>query len=178
MIYRKGIIVLALLAATYVTTGCGVVQSMRENCGGNDLCEYFLGRDYTASDKKQDELANSRYSEMQASLNELVTNMALLSQNETQNSTAISNLQTQTNLLLVQMAQISTGLRITELLDPCGDGAGYDEVLVRLSDGRLLAYFETGGNRFLAVLTNNAYYRTTDAQLCNFYVTVSGNVVW
>jgi len=62
-----------------------------------------------------------------------------------------------------------------ELIDPCGDGPGFDEVLLRLTDGRLVAYFEQGGNRFLSVISDGNY-RTTDAQGCYFSVS-GGNVL-
>lgn len=64
---------------------------------------------------------------------------------------------------------------IAELIDPCGDEVGYDEVLIRLTDGRLLAYFESGGNRFLSVLPPGSY-RTTDSSSCAFTVDSLGNV--
>jgi hypothetical protein len=66
---------------------------------------------------------------------------------------------------------------IVELIDPCGNGAGYDEVLLRLSDGSLLCYFESGTNRFLSVI-GEGYYRTTDVQQCYFHIDANNNITY
>lgn len=66
---------------------------------------------------------------------------------------------------------------IAQLIDPCGDNPGqFDEVLIRLSTGQLLAYFESGGNRFLSLI-GNGNYRTTDSQSCHFTVN-NGVISW
>lgn len=178
MILRKSIIILALLAAAYVTTGCGVIQSMRENCNGSDICEYFLGRDRTATDAEQDRALQAHIDSTATVLNALIQSALTLEAQYGQSEAAISALQAQINLQQLTLAQLSTGLRVIDLIDPCGDGPGYDEVLVRMSNGDLVAYFEQGSNRFLTVLTRNAYYRTTDAQGCNFYLGAAGTVSW
>lgn len=59
---------------------------------------------------------------------------------------------------------------IAELYDPCGDYPGhFDEILLILNDGSIVAYFEDGGKRFLATLSDGNY-QTTDKQKCNFSV--------
>lgn len=58
---------------------------------------------------------------------------------------------------------------ITEVIDPCGDGPGFDEVILRLGVDQLVAYFEQGGDRFLSILTPGNY-STTDSQSCPFTV--------
>lgn len=59
---------------------------------------------------------------------------------------------------------------IKELIDPCGDKPGhFDEILIVLNSGELIAYFEQGNKRFLTVLSDGNY-QTTDAQKCNFSV--------
>jgi hypothetical protein len=64
---------------------------------------------------------------------------------------------------------------VVEIIDPCGDNPGqFDEVLLRLSTGELLAYFESGSNRFLSLIGNGSY-STTDSQHCHF--TVNNGVV-
>lgn len=65
---------------------------------------------------------------------------------------------------------------IVQIIDPCGDASGHDEILLILSTGEVLAYFESGSNRFLSVL-ENGNYRTTDAQQCNFTVS-NGSVTF
>ncbi len=58
---------------------------------------------------------------------------------------------------------------VLSIVDPCGDGPGYDEVLLVLADGTILAYFESGDYRHLAVI-GQGNYRTTDEQACAFSV--------
>ncbi len=65
---------------------------------------------------------------------------------------------------------------ITEFIDPCGDGPGFDEVLIRTTSGQLVAYFESGNNRFLTILAPGSY-ATTDAQRCHFQVTAEGEII-
>lgn len=64
-----------------------------------------------------------------------------------------------------------------ETIDPCGDGPGFDEVILRTSDGQLIAYFEDGGKRFLTELVPGRYL-TTDRQRCAFEVTEEGEITW
>jgi hypothetical protein len=80
------------------------------------------------------------------------------------------------NQQVVQLATLSGYLHITALLDPCSDYAGYDEVLMRLSTGQVIAYFESGGKRHLTVLLPNTTYQTTDAQNCVFSLDNNGNL--
>lgn len=58
-------------------------------------------------------------------------------------------------------------LAIAEVLDPCGDGPGVDEVLLILGDGTVLAWYVDLG---LAVL-EPGIYMTTDSQGCTFEIT-------
>ncbi len=61
---------------------------------------------------------------------------------------------------------------IVEVIDPCGDSPGVDEVLLRLADGRIAAwYFGVG----LFILEPGTY-TTTDSQQCVFEVTADGHV--
>lgn len=64
---------------------------------------------------------------------------------------------------------VTSPYNIVGVIDPCGDGPGFDEILLQMQNGQLVAYFETGGNRFLSLLSNGNY-RTTDQQSCNFSV--------
>lgn len=67
---------------------------------------------------------------------------------------------------------------VVEIIDPCGDNPGkFDEVLLRLPSGELLAYFEDGDKRFLSLI-GAGNYRTTDKQACNFSVDSDLNVSW
>lgn len=76
-----------------------------------------------------------------------------------------------------QVAVLESQESIVELLDPCGDMPGqFDEVLLRTSSGKVVAYFEQGSKRFLSVLTPNQGYSTTDVQACSFSINAQGQL--
>lgn len=81
----------------------------------------------------------------------------------------IDTQQAQLNSVQATITELTLRTSVVEVIDPCGDGPGYDEVLIRLSDGNIVAYFESGSNRFLSLLQPGSY-RTTDATNCNFTV--------
>lgn len=67
-------------------------------------------------------------------------------------------------------AGTSSPYAITSIIDPCGDMPGqFDEILLRLADNTLIAYFEDGNRRFLGSLGPGSYI-TTDRQQCRFTV--------
>lgn len=74
-----------------------------------------------------------------------------------------------------------TAYTVTELIDPCGDQAGFDEVLLRLANGTLIAYYSSGnGNNrveFLATI-GPGNYQTTDSHHCQFMVHTDLSVTW
>lgn len=60
---------------------------------------------------------------------------------------------------------------IVEAILPCGDRPNkFDETLLRMKSGKLIAYFESGGNRFLTILTPGIYRTTDSAPYCYFNV--------
>lgn len=64
---------------------------------------------------------------------------------------------------------------IIEVIDPCGDKPGHvDEVLFRLSNGDIAAWYEDVG---LVILEKNVKYKTTDEQECKFKINNAGAVV-
>lgn len=65
---------------------------------------------------------------------------------------------------------------IIEVIDPCGKQAIHDEVLIRLADGRLLAYFENGNKRYLTILNPNTVYTTTDGTSCTVVIDANGGI--
>lgn len=90
----------------------------------------------------------------------------------------IDMLQSDINVAQSQIASLATQESIVELIDPCGDNPGqYDEVLIRTSSNKLIAFFEQGGQRFLSVLEAGSY-RTTDTQQCLFNVDSNGVVTY
>lgn len=89
------------------------------------------------------------------------------------------SLQTQTTNLQSSVTALQAQDSVIDYLD-CAvgsvvDGAGFDEVIMRTKSGKLVAYFENGGNRFLTILTVGSY-RTTDQQACNFTVNAAGKL--
>lgn len=93
-------------------------------------------------------------------------------------SSSIDSIQSQLNGQVAQIAVLNGYNNIAEYLNPCGDGPGYDEVLIRMSNGKVVAYFESGNNRFLSELVPNTLYSTTDSQHCHFKVDIAGNLVY
>lgn len=59
---------------------------------------------------------------------------------------------------------------IADIIDPCGEETSHDEVLVRLSDNVIIAYFQGRGGKRLTVLEEGADYRTTDGTNCRFKI--------
>lgn len=87
----------------------------------------------------------------------------------------IEALENDTDDLLTTMIELR-GYSLTKIIDPCGDGAGFDEVLLRTGSGKIIAYFEYGNSRFLSTIPTGSY-RTTDGTNCNFEVTSGGFVL-
>lgn len=71
--------------------------------------------------------------------------------------------------LILELAVLQGHTQIDQIIDPCGDGSGYDEVVLKLTDGSFLAYFEQGSKRFLSIIPNGSY-QTTDQQACSFTI--------
>lgn len=63
---------------------------------------------------------------------------------------------------------------IIEVIDPCLDGPGIDEVLLRLSDRSILAWYYQKG---LTILGPGNWV-TTDSQVCSFHIDNNLNVTW
>lgn len=70
-----------------------------------------------------------------------------------------------------------TPYTVTELIDPCGDQSGFDEVLLRLANGALIAHYSSGNREFLTVVGPGTY-STTDGHSCIFTVHNNGSVTW
>lgn len=64
------------------------------------------------------------------------------------------------------------------VIDPCGNANNIvDEVFLRLDKNTIVAYYEDGNNRRLAVLEENILYKTTDgANSCKFKI-INGEIV-
>lgn len=120
---------------------------------------------------------------LRAELSALAVSVATQSSTNTTQSGQITSLQASIAALQAsanaQQAQITTLLtneNVVEFIDPCGDGPGYDEVILKTSSGKYVAYFESGSNRFLSVLSQGSY-QTTDAQACQFTIDATNQLV-
>lgn len=68
---------------------------------------------------------------------------------------------------------------VTEIVDPCGDHAGhFDEVLLKMYNGDIVAYFKDNGSREFLTIIGAGNYQTTDKQKCNFSVDSNRNITW
>jgi hypothetical protein len=182
---KKGFVLLAITIAMLLAQGCGVTESISENCQGSDLemsCNGVFGSRDNQQDAELDRInaeiaklgitLNGNITEIN-NLNQQLTNLYFSDTAQTQTTaeleTRISALQISSNALLAQMALYSSRETIVGFVDPCGDQPGFDEVLIRTSSGHLVAYFQQGGNRFLSFLVPG-FYQTTDGHRCDFTV--------
>lgn len=88
----------------------------------------------------------------------------------------VANLQSQTVSIQSSIVTLQLQDGVVAYLDPCGAAAGYNEVLIKTSSGKIIAFFENGGQRFLTVLQQNTAYRTTDADACYFTIDSNNNL--
>lgn len=136
--------------------------------------------DLQASQAAQD----SRLNEQEALLNvlesQLVVLHSLISAIDISNQDAFNVLEAQIHDLTAQVAALNGYNSIVAVLDPCGDTAGVvDEVLLKLSNGQVLASFSdkaNGKNTRFSILSENVTYQTTDGSNCTFKI-VNGAVV-
>jgi hypothetical protein len=132
---------------------------------------------------------DSLISLLKSQLKLLETNLENQNEVDSNLQNQISNLQTQIDDLktetdaqqdvlndaTTEIAELQGYSSIVEYIDPCGDGSGFDEVILKTSDGSLLAYFEQGSKRHLSLIPDGQY-RTTDNQQCYFDV-VNGEII-
>lgn len=65
---------------------------------------------------------------------------------------------------------------IVETINPCGDDTTFNEILLRLANGTLVAYFAGSGGFLTPIPPGN--YVTTDAASCPFTVNSDLSVTW
>jgi hypothetical protein len=90
----------------------------------------------------------------------------------TQIGTPVTGLQAVVTNNTVLINQLMSNHNVTKLVDPCGDGPGFDEVFLRTSTGNLIASFSqnsSGLNTRFAVIPPGTY-NTTDGTGCTFTV--------
>lgn len=68
---------------------------------------------------------------------------------------------------------------VVDIIDVCGDDPGeFDEVILKLQNGKLMAHYSHGNDQFLTILESDKTYITTDNSSCPFYVDSNNNVTW
>lgn len=143
------------------------------SCGKNTTKTIYKENpfDNSQNETRLNDLEN-RINLLESRHNELETRLNLSDDNAYLLQSAVNDL----TLDIIQANNKLDGLEVFDsIIDPCGDGPGFDEVLIKTSKGRVIAYFEDGGRRFLTnLLPGN--YRTTDKQSCFFNVDAMGNI--
>lgn len=160
-----------LILSFFILTlsACGVIK---EACHPTDLhCEFLFGRHDARPQENADEIL-----QLTNTINGLLGVISGLSAQAAANESQITALESMIYDVQADIAELEMHAYVTELIDPCGPSAGFDEVLIRLSSGELIAYFENGGKRFLTVLSPGNY-QTTDSQACVFTLDSSFNVI-
>lgn len=66
---------------------------------------------------------------------------------------------------------------IVAIIDPCGDNGAFDEVLLKMNNGMILAHYSDGTKQFMTLIGPGSY-STTDGHACNFAISNSGVVTW
>lgn len=176
---------LSLLLILPFLAACSMTESINRNCGGDlrTACDAAFGtqdRDNLDKQADIDRDQNTALAALRAQINVLdfqASNMqsqislltALESSNNVDLTVLINQAQASANNALVQLAALQSEQRIVAVLDPCGDGSGYDEILLRTSTNQLIAYFESGSTRFLTIVSPGSY-QTTDSSSCPFTV--------
>jgi hypothetical protein len=166
------------LTLAILLLGCSVQQGIANNhCTGDlgPLCRVLVGEPQLVPTPAPTP-DNSRVVALELQVFQLTSLMADMSQRDADLSADIMDLQTDVDLLVTQIAELSTGKQVKKYVTPCGLQPNiYNEVILRMTDGSLLAFFEQGNQRFLSTLPSGNY-QTTDAKACAFTVNVSGQV--
>ena len=71
----------------------------------------------------------------------------------------------------------TTPYSITEVIDLCGTQPGFNEVLLRTHNNKLISHFSSGSNQFLALIGPGNYI-STDGKNCYFTVHPDMSVTW
>lgn len=98
--------------------------------------------------------------------------------NVTVNSNLVS-LQNEINDVLVELAVLQGYTNIVAIIDPCGAQGTYNEVFLKLSNGKFLSSFsenDNGKNTRFAILTDGSF-KTTDGTNCYFTVSGGGTII-
>lgn len=73
-------------------------------------------------------------------------------------------------------AATESAFQIVEVIDPCGKQPGFNEVLLRTADNKIIAHYADGAKQFLTILVPGNFV-TTDITPCYFTVTEDMQVI-
>jgi hypothetical protein len=113
---------------------------------------------------------------LQAQVNYLLSQQSAVSSQVSTLAQDIIDQQLEINNNTIDILELQSNHNVTKVVDPCGDGPGFDEVLLRTSSGKLIASFsqnQSGLNTRFSILTPGSY-STTDGTGCSF--TVNGDM--
>jgi len=162
---------LGLLSSLLI--GCGPAQKLSRDCSGtfDQVCDLVLGDDSDEIAEHEDRLDDieRRLRSLNLELTSIIETLNVLSQTVNVTQLQLADLQADADLVVAEVAVLSGYHNIAEIVDPCGDGPGYDEVVLKTSQDEFLAYFQKGSRRHLAVLVDGNY-ETTDEQRCEFTI--------
>lgn len=169
--------IIILVAFIILATSCGKVESIKDITHPNnglakqDNVDKLKDRVKALEDRLDQ--AYSNLDDLSESIDDIDIDQDTLESTIMANSTSILNLESVLNNL---------GHTVNTIIDPCGNNVGeFDEVLIVMSNGDIIGYFESGhnsykqGTRFLTIL-DDGNYRTTDNQSCNFSI-INGEYV-
>lgn len=170
LFYSTSYILAGLISVVMFLAIFGVF-SFLVGCNGNLTKDVH---DLQTSQDAQDQRLNALDSQL-GSLELMLDNVA------SESDIDVSVVQTQVNLVKVQIATLQGYKNIVSIIDPCGDAAGiHDEVLLRLQDNSILASFSdsaSGSNTRFSIIGLGSYV-TTDGSNCHFTVASSGAVTY
>lgn len=157
---------IAILFTMLSLLGCGTVRRVDNKIKGLEDRVKTLENEKAAADALMAEFLET-LKRLENELNNLTNDLGNYNDRFSTIEFNISRIESSIDLL-----EQAKSIGIVRIVDPCGDYPLYfDEVLLELSNGQYLVYFEDGGNRFLTTLSPSAqHYTTTDRQRCTFHL--------
>lgn len=175
----------------------GILISFSISCNQKEIKTYYCAAEEGGvcnpnKDKEQDarlDDLNERLNNLTNSFNSTVATVNVLSglvatldashyqaQIDAMNA-QIGVLQSQATVIQSQVTTLSVQENVVEYIDVCGPKPGsYNEILLKTASGRYIAFFESGGSRFLTILSPGNFM-TTDGTGCYFTINSSGALV-
>lgn len=145
------------------------LQIQIDSLGAGLTSNAFLISNLQSQMSTQGAALSSQIASLQAGLNATNGNVLVMQSQANSTQAQMTVVSTQISNLSTQISALNAQDSVIDYLDCGGNGPGYDEVVLRTKSGKLVAYFESGSQRFLSILTPGNY-QTTDASSCPFTV--------